>query len=95
MHSVRLEPTKLILIGTRTTYQATGDAGTIFAIFALDESWWRSFSHFIWWKFLTIVDADMKPLLSVLSEAERQHSPVLFLNPLRTPVPFWGQTTYN
>ena len=27
MHSVRLEPTKLILIGTRTTYQATGDAG--------------------------------------------------------------------
>ena len=26
MHSVRLEPTKLILIGTRTTYQATGDA---------------------------------------------------------------------
>ena len=27
MHSVRLEPTKLIWIGTRTTYQATGDAG--------------------------------------------------------------------
>ena len=26
MHSVRLEPTKLMLIGTRTTYQATGDA---------------------------------------------------------------------
>ena len=26
MHSVRLEPTKLILIGTRTTYQATGDS---------------------------------------------------------------------
>ena len=26
MHSVRLEPTKLILIGTRTTYQAAGDA---------------------------------------------------------------------
>ena len=26
-HSVRLEPTKLILIGTRATYQATGDAG--------------------------------------------------------------------
>ena len=23
MHSVRLEPTKLIVIGTRTTYQAT------------------------------------------------------------------------
>ena len=29
MHSVRLEPTKLILIGTRTTYQATGDAGLL------------------------------------------------------------------
>ena len=27
MHSVRLEPTNLILIGTRTTYQATGDSG--------------------------------------------------------------------
>ena len=27
MHSVRLESTKLILIGMRTTYQATGDAG--------------------------------------------------------------------
>ena len=26
--SVRLEPTKLILTGTRTTYQATGDAGS-------------------------------------------------------------------
>ena len=26
MHSVRLEPTKSILIGTLTTYQATGDA---------------------------------------------------------------------
>ena len=30
MHSVRLEPTKLILIGTRTTYQAAGDAGIVF-----------------------------------------------------------------
>ena len=29
MHSVRLEPTKLIMVGTRTTYQATGDAGTM------------------------------------------------------------------
>ena len=27
MHSVRLEPTKMILVGTQTTYQATGDAG--------------------------------------------------------------------
>ena len=29
MHPVRLEPTKMILfmVGTRTTYQATGDAG--------------------------------------------------------------------
>ena len=26
MHSVRLEPTKLILAGTQTTYQANGDA---------------------------------------------------------------------
>ena len=26
MHSVNLEPTKEILIGTRTTHQATGDA---------------------------------------------------------------------
>ena len=26
MHSVRLEPMKLILVGTRATYQATGDA---------------------------------------------------------------------
>ena len=25
-HSVRIEPTKLIIVGTRTTYQATGDA---------------------------------------------------------------------
>ena len=29
MHSVGLELTKLILIGSRTTYQATGDAGSI------------------------------------------------------------------
>ena len=28
MRSVRLEPTNFILMGTRTTYQATGDAGT-------------------------------------------------------------------
>ena len=27
MHSLRIEPVKLILVGTRTTYQATGDAG--------------------------------------------------------------------
>ena len=27
MHSVRIEPAKLILVGTRITYQATGDAG--------------------------------------------------------------------
>ena len=26
MHSARLDPTKLIFVGTRTTYQATGDA---------------------------------------------------------------------
>ena len=29
MHSVRLKPTKLILIGTRTGYQTTGDASYI------------------------------------------------------------------
>ena len=28
MHSVRIEPTKLILVGMRETYQAPGDAGT-------------------------------------------------------------------
>ena len=27
MHSMRLEPPKLIIAGTRATYQATGDAG--------------------------------------------------------------------
>ena len=27
MHSVRIELAKFILVGTRTTYQATGDAG--------------------------------------------------------------------
>ena len=32
MHSVRIKPTKLILIGTRTTYQATGDAGSVLHI---------------------------------------------------------------
>ena len=37
MHSVRLEPTKLIFIGTRTTFQATGDAGvlTLYLVVAL------------------------------------------------------------
>ena len=29
MHSVRIELAKLILVGTRITYQATGDAGMI------------------------------------------------------------------
>ena len=28
-HSVRLEPTGLILVGARTTYHATGDAGIV------------------------------------------------------------------
>ena len=37
MHSVRLEPTKLILIGTRTTYQATGDAGGLGTINSMRE----------------------------------------------------------
>ena len=35
LHSVRLEPTKLILIGTRTTYQAAGDAGTYLSFASL------------------------------------------------------------
>ena len=29
MHSVRIEPTKLILVGTRTTYHVNGGAGAI------------------------------------------------------------------
>ena len=29
MHSVRIELAKLILVGTRITYQATGDAGVL------------------------------------------------------------------
>ena len=29
VHSARIEPTKLILVGTRKTYQATGDAGVM------------------------------------------------------------------
>ena len=32
MHTVRLEPTKPILIGTLTTYQATGDAGSVVVV---------------------------------------------------------------
>ena len=30
MYSVILEPTKSILVGTRTTYQATEDASSVF-----------------------------------------------------------------
>ena len=30
MHSVRIELAKLILVGTRITYQATGDAGYLY-----------------------------------------------------------------
>ena len=30
MHSVRIEIVKLILVGTRITYQATGDAGFMY-----------------------------------------------------------------
>ena len=29
MHSVRIELAKMILVGTRITYQATGDAGPV------------------------------------------------------------------
>ena len=38
MHSVRLEPTKLILMSTRTTYQATGDAGLVFMVKGTHET---------------------------------------------------------
>ena len=34
MHSVGLEPPKMILISTRTTYQAAGDAGIAYSIVA-------------------------------------------------------------
>jgi len=50
MHSVRLELTKLILIGSRTTYKATGDAGLHIYIgkwfigIALDEMYRALFS---------------------------------------------------
>ena len=33
VHSVRIEPAKLILVGTRITYQATGDA--LYGIYSL------------------------------------------------------------
>ena len=33
MHSVRIELAKLILVGTRITYQATGDAGYVCMLF--------------------------------------------------------------
>ena len=29
MHSARIEPTRLILVGTRITYQVTGDLGDL------------------------------------------------------------------
>ena len=32
MHSVRIELAKLILVGTRITYLATGDAGYCFSL---------------------------------------------------------------
>ena len=35
VHSVRIELAKLILVGTRITYQATGDAGSI-----VDSNWY-------------------------------------------------------
>ena len=36
VHSVRIELAKLILVGTRITYQATGDAG------CLEDGIWRT-----------------------------------------------------
>ena len=42
VHSARLEPTKLILMGWRTTYQATGDAGGA-CVYCSSMSWYFSF----------------------------------------------------
>ena len=42
VHSVRLEPTKLILVGTRTTYRATGDACTSYHT---RETWTTTLQH--------------------------------------------------
>ena len=44
MHSVRIELAKLILVGTRITYQATGDAGYhwVGGILVLIRSWFWS-----------------------------------------------------
>ena len=47
MHSVRLEPRKLILIGTRTTYQAIGD-GCGVSIVEVGGSLVRSLLSAIW-----------------------------------------------
>ena len=33
VHSVRIELAKLIFVGTRITYQATGDAGVLYWVF--------------------------------------------------------------
>ena len=38
MHSVGLEPSKLILIGTRTAYQATGEAGSCMLLLGVDNN---------------------------------------------------------
>ena len=37
MHSVRIELTKLILVGTRIAYQATGDAGNLHSAVGVDK----------------------------------------------------------
>ena len=46
MHSARLEPTKLVLTGTRTTYQATADALWCYhTINMLLCKYWRRWSY--------------------------------------------------
>ena len=43
MHSVRIELAKLILVGTRITYQATGDAGYVRTINTRYDTYSSSF----------------------------------------------------
>ena len=46
MHSAGLEPTKLILIGTRTIYQATGDAGLrVYRIITINSAYYNHAIH--------------------------------------------------
>ena len=53
MHSERLKPTKQILIGTRTTNQATGDAGFLY----LRMMAWHHIDHSI----TAVLRVDLNP----------------------------------